>query len=91
MNQQLPIKLQFVSKLVDNLNAEIVLRMAENQDKAVQRLRYMGMLQSPGLYGIGVYYQESRSGLIQKHTDVVNSAAALLEKCHLTKYECASG
>lgn len=36
MNQQLPIESQFVSKLADNLNAEIVLGTIRNRDEAVQ-------------------------------------------------------
>jgi pre-mRNA-splicing helicase BRR2 len=40
MNQQLPIESQFVSRLVDNLNAEIVLGNVRNRDEAVQWLGY---------------------------------------------------
>jgi pre-mRNA-splicing helicase BRR2 len=40
MNQQLPIESQFVSKLADNLNAEIVLGTIRNRDEAVQWLGY---------------------------------------------------
>ena len=36
MNQQLPIESQFVAKLADNLNAEIVLGTVRNRDEAVQ-------------------------------------------------------
>ncbi|KAF8555606.1 Sec63-domain-containing protein [Imleria badia] len=95
MNQQLPIESQFVSKLADNLNAEIVLGTVRNRDEAVQWLGYtylyVRMLKSPGLYGVGVDYQEDDDGLIQKRADIVHSAAALLEKCHLVKYERSSG
>ena len=49
------------------------------------------MLKSPGLYGVGVDYQEDDDGLIQKRADIVHSAAALIEKCHLIKYERSSG
>ncbi|KIJ15196.1 hypothetical protein PAXINDRAFT_169339 [Paxillus involutus ATCC 200175] len=95
MNQQLPIESQFVSKLADNLNAEIVLGTVRNRDEAVQWLGYtylyVRMLKSPGLYGIGVDYQDDDNGLIQKRADIVHSAAALLEKCHLVKYERSSG
>ncbi|ETW75698.1 hypothetical protein HETIRDRAFT_460980 [Heterobasidion irregulare TC 32-1] len=95
MNQQLPIESQFVSKLADNLNAEIVLGTIRNRDEAVQWLGYsylyVRMLKSPGLYGIGVDYQEDDGNLIQKRADIAHSAAVLLEKCHLIKYERASG
>ena len=40
MNQQLPIESQFVAKLTDNLNAEIVLGTVRNRDEAVQWLGY---------------------------------------------------
>ena len=40
MNQQLPIESQFVSRLADNLNAEIVLGTVRNRDEAVQWLGY---------------------------------------------------
>ncbi|EGO30085.1 putative RNA helicase [Serpula lacrymans var. lacrymans S7.9] len=95
MNQQLPIESQFVSKLVDNLNAEIVLGTVRNRDEAVQWLGYsylyVRMLKSPALYEVGIDYQEDDSGLIQKRADIVHSAAVALEKCHLIKYERASG
>ncbi|KAG2051380.1 hypothetical protein BDR06DRAFT_1010538 [Suillus hirtellus] len=96
LNQQLPIKSQFVSKLADNLTVEIVLGTVHNHDEAAQRLGYtylyVCMLKSPGLYyDVGVDYQEDDNGLIQKHADIAYSAAILLEKCHLIKYERASG
>lgn len=40
LNQQLPIESQFVSKLADNMNAEIVLGTIRNRDEAVQWLGY---------------------------------------------------
>ncbi|KAG6857079.1 hypothetical protein H0H87_009640 [Tephrocybe sp. NHM501043] len=94
-NQQLPIESQFVAKLADNLNAEIVLGTIRNRDEAVQWLGYtylyVRMLRSPGLYGVGVDYQEDDTGLIQKRADIIHSAAVLLEKCQLLKYERATG
>lgn len=49
------------------------------------------MLRSPALYSVGVDYQEDDNGLVQKRADIVHSAAALLEKGNLIKYERASG
>jgi hypothetical protein len=49
------------------------------------------MLRSPGLYGVGVDYQEDDVGLIQKRADIIHSAAVLLEKCQLIKYERSTG
>ncbi|KAJ6623527.1 Sec63 Brl domain-containing protein [Mycena sp. CBHHK59/15] len=95
LNQQLPIESQFVSKLADNLNAEIVLGTIRNRDEAVQWLGYtylyVRMLKSPGLYGVGVDYQDDDLSLIQKRADIAHSAAVLLEKCQLLKYERSSG
>ncbi|KAJ2934395.1 hypothetical protein H1R20_g2706, partial [Candolleomyces eurysporus] len=75
LNQQLPIESQFVGKLADNLNAEVVLGNVRNRDEAVQWLGYtyyyVRLLRSPGL--------------------IIHSAAVLLEKCQLIKYERASG
>lgn len=54
-------------------------------------LRYVRMLKDPVLYSVGIDYQEDDPTLIQKRADIVHTAAALLEKCHLLKYERASG
>ena len=53
--------------------------------------RYVRMLKDPVLYSVGVDYQDDDPSLIQKRADIVHTAAALLEKCHLIKYERASG
>ena len=56
MNQQLPIESQFVAKLADNLNAEIVLGNVRNRDEAVQWLGYtylyVRMMTTPSLYQV---------------------------------------
>ncbi|KAH8119267.1 Sec63-domain-containing protein [Phellopilus nigrolimitatus] len=95
MNQQLPIESQFVAKLADNLNAEIVLGTIRNRDEAVQWLGYtylyVRMLKTPGLYSVGPDYLDDDPMLIQKRADIAHSAAAMLEKCNLLKYERSSG
>ncbi|KAF7771727.1 hypothetical protein Agabi119p4_6038 [Agaricus bisporus var. burnettii] len=94
LNQQLPIESQFVAKLADNLNAEVVLGTIRNRDEAVQWLGYtylyVRMLKDPGLYSVGVDYQDD-AGLVQKRADLIHSAAVMLEKCQLLKYERSSG
>ncbi|KJA20594.1 hypothetical protein HYPSUDRAFT_203727 [Hypholoma sublateritium FD-334 SS-4] len=72
---RLPIDSQFIAKLADNLNAKIVLGTC------------VRMLKSPSMYGVGADYQEDDIGLIQERTDNAQSAAVLLEKCSLIKYE----
>ncbi|KAG8908173.1 DEIH-box ATPase [Tulasnella sp. 403] len=95
MNQQLPIESQFVSKLADNLNAEIVLGNVRNRDEAVQWLGYtylyVRMLKTPSLYGINVDYSDDDPHLTQKRVDIVHTAAVMLEKANLIKYDRKTG
>jgi pre-mRNA-splicing helicase BRR2 len=49
------------------------------------------MLRTPGLYSVGVDYMEDDPHLVQKRADIVHTAAALLEKCQLIKYERTTG
>ncbi|KAF2201454.1 Sec63-domain-containing protein [Delitschia confertaspora ATCC 74209] len=94
LNQQLPIESQFVSKLADNLNAEIVLGNVRTRDEGVDWLGYtylfVRMLRSPGLYSVGAEYEDDVA-LEQKRVDLIHSAATVLEKCNLIKYEKRSG
>ncbi|KAG9017453.1 DEIH-box ATPase [Tulasnella sp. JGI-2019a] len=95
MNQQLPIESQFVSKLADNLNAEIVLGTVRNRDEAVQWLGYtylyVRMLKTPSLYGITVDYSDDDPHLTQKRVDIIHTAAVMLEKANLIKYDRKAG
>ena len=94
MNQQLPIESQFVSKLADNLNAEIVLGNVRNRDEGVEWLGYtylfVRMLRSPGLYSVGAEYEDD-DALEQKRVDLIHSAATVLEKSSLVKYDKRTG
>ena len=94
LNQQLPIESQFISKLSDNLNAEVVLGNVRTRDEAVDWLGYtylyVRMTRSPGLYSVGAEYEDD-SILEQKRVDLVHSAATALEKANLIKYDKKSG
>lgn len=94
MNQQLPIESQLMSKLADNLNAEIVLGNVRNRDEGVEWLGYtylfVRMLRSPGLYSVGADY-ENDDALEQKRVDLVHSAAVILERPGLVKYDKRTG
>jgi len=94
LNQQLPIESQFMRKLADNLNAEVVLGTVRTRDDAVEWLGYtylyVRMLRSPGLYGVGADYADDVS-LEQKRVDLIHSAAIILEKCNLIKYDRKTG
>jgi pre-mRNA-splicing helicase BRR2 len=52
---------------------------------------YVRILKSPALYYVSADYQDDDPSLVQKRADIIHSAAALLEKCHLVKYERSSG
>ncbi|EON62048.1 hypothetical protein W97_01267 [Coniosporium apollinis CBS 100218] len=94
MNQQLPIESQFISKLADNLNAEVVLGNVRSRDEGVEWLGYtylfVRMLRSPGLYSVGAEYEDDEA-LEQKRVDLIHSAAVVLEKSNLVKYDKRSG
>lgn len=94
LNQQLPIESQFVSRLVDNLNAEIVLGNVRNRDEGVEWLGYtylfVRMLRSPGLYQVGAEYEDD-GALEQKRVDLIHSAATVLRKSGLVKYDDKTG
>jgi pre-mRNA-splicing helicase BRR2 len=94
LNQQLPIESQFISKLADNLNAEVVLGNIKSRDDGVEWLGYtylfVRMLRSPGLYSVGAEYEDDEA-LEQKRVDLIHSAATVLEKSSLVKYEKKTG
>ncbi|KAL1837430.1 hypothetical protein VTJ49DRAFT_3782 [Mycothermus thermophilus] len=94
LNQQLPIESQLASKLVDNLNAEIVLGNVRTRDEGVEWLGYtylfVRMLRSPGLYGVGPEYEDDVA-LEQKRVDLIHSAAMVLKKSNLIKYDEKTG
>ncbi|CAK7209830.1 Pre-mRNA-splicing helicase BRR2 [Sporothrix bragantina] len=94
LNQQLPIESQLVSRLVDNLNAEVVLGNVRSRDEGVEWLGYtylfVRMLRSPGLYQVGAEYEDDEA-LEQKRVDLVHSAAMVLRKAGLAKYDDKTG
>ncbi|KAK3630927.1 Pre-mRNA-splicing helicase BRR2 [Elasticomyces elasticus] len=94
MNQQLPIESQFVSRLADCLNAEVVLGNVRTRDEGVEWLGYtylfVRMLRSPALYQVGADYDEDPE-LEQKRVDLIHSAAAVLQKAELVKYDAKTG
>ncbi|KAI8851535.1 Sec63 Brl domain-containing protein [Chytridium lagenaria] len=95
LNQQLPIESQFVSRLADNLNAEIVLGTIRSRDEAVQWLGYtylyVRMLRNGALYGVTADEAEDDKLLEQKRVDLIHSAATVLDKSNLVKYDRKTG
>ncbi|OIT21539.1 dexh-box atp-dependent rna helicase dexh12 [Nicotiana attenuata] len=86
MNQRLPIESQFISKLPDQLNAEIVLGTVQNAKEACKWLLYtylcVRMVRNPTLYGLKTDF-----ALDERCADLVHSAVTLLDKNNLIKYD----
>eukprot|EP00736_Rhodelphis_marinus_P012662 Rmarinus@m.14169 len=95
LNQQLPVESQFIHKLADNLNAEVCLGTVSNVREAVNWLGYtylyVRMLHNPTLYGVSQAEKEGDSLLEQRRVDMIHSAALMLDKHHLVKYDRKSG
>ncbi|NWX93829.1 U520 helicase, partial [Nothoprocta pentlandii] len=95
LNQQLPIESQMVSKLPDMLNAETVLGNVQNAKDAVNWLGYtylyIRMLRTPTLYGISHDDLKGDPLLDQRRLDLVHTAALMLDKNNLVKYDKKTG
>jgi pre-mRNA-splicing helicase BRR2 len=95
MNQQLPIESQMIARLPDMLNAEIVLGSVQNAREAVTWLNYtylyICMLRNASLYGIPASEAESDPTLEQRKSDLVHSAATVLDRHNLIKYDRKTG
>ncbi|XP_077119026.1 U5 small nuclear ribonucleoprotein 200 kDa helicase [Ranitomeya variabilis] len=95
LNQQLPIESQMVAKLPDMLNAEVVLGNVQNAKDAVNWLGYtylyIRMLRSPNLYGISHDDVKSDPLLEQRRLDLIHTAALMLDKNNLAKYDKKTG
>ncbi|ESW21254.1 hypothetical protein PHAVU_005G055300 [Phaseolus vulgaris] len=95
MNQQLPIESQFVSKLADQLNAEIVLGTVQNAREACNWIGYtylyVRMLRNPSLYGIAPDVLTRDITLEERRADLIHTAASILDRNNLVKYDRKSG
>ncbi|XP_057975610.1 DExH-box ATP-dependent RNA helicase DExH12 [Malania oleifera] len=95
MNQQLPIESQFVSKLADQLNAEIVLGTVQNAREACNWIGYtylyVRMLRNPTLYGLAPDVLTRDITLEERRADLIHSAAIILDRNNLVKYDRKSG
>ncbi|CAA7040048.1 unnamed protein product [Microthlaspi erraticum] len=95
MNEQLPIESQFISKLADQLNAEIVLGTVQNAREACHWLGYtylyIRMVRNPTLYGLAPDALAKDVVLEERRADLIHSAATILDKNSLVKYDRKSG
>ena len=95
LNQQLPVESQMISKLPDMLNAEMVLGTIRTLEDAVTWLGYtylfVRMIRNPSLYSVPHDAVENDPKLEQHRASLIHSAAIMLEKSNLVKYDRRSG
>ena len=95
LNEQLPIESQLVQKLPDMLNAEIVMGTIQSVKEASVWLGYtylyVRMRRNPALYGCSVDEIEQDKLLLQRRVDMIHSAALLLDKAQLIRYDRRTG
>ena len=96
-NLQLPVESQLIKTLPNHLNAEIVLgavqTIQEAADWLIYSFLYIRMLQNPSLYGMLNPEKTLKEDptLRQRRLDLAHSAACILEKSHLIRYDRKSG
>ena len=85
------IESQFIKKLPDMLNAEIVLGSISTVKEAASWLGYtylyVRMLKNPSLYGVTEEEIERDPILLQRRLDLAHTAASILDKHNLCKYD----
>lgn len=92
-NLQLPVESQLIKCLADHLNAEIVLGTIQTIAEAVDWLSYtflyIRMLRNPSLYGIVNPEKTLKEDptLKRRRLDLAHTAATILEKSHLIRYD----
>lgn len=95
LNEQLPIESQLISRLPDIMNAEIVMGNIRDRKEAVEWMGYtylyIRMLRNGSLYGVTYEDAEDDPYLVQKRIDFVHSAANVLDRCNLIKYDRKTG
>mmetsp|Transcript_3040 Transcript_3040/g.9258 ORF Transcript_3040/g.9258 Transcript_3040/m.9258 type:complete len:2169 (-) Transcript_3040:2467-8973(-) len=95
LNQQLPVESQYISRLPDNLNAEIVAGTVQNAQDAERWLGYtylyIRMLRNPTLYGIKQSEYEEDPMLTQRRAALIHAAASVLDKSNMIKYDRKTG
>ncbi|XP_065217022.1 U5 small nuclear ribonucleoprotein 200 kDa helicase [Planococcus citri] len=95
LNQQLPIESQLVSKLPDLLNAELVLGTIQNVRDAVDWMKYtyfyIRLKKASPLYGLSEDKANDEREVEQHLADLIHTAAFILEKSNLIKYDRKSG
>lgn len=95
LTHQLPIESQFISRLADHLNAEIVLGTVTNMKEAIVWLSYtylyIRMLKNPLVYGCTFNEKELDPRFTKKRSELIAAAARKLDKCQMIRYDDRGG
>lgn len=95
INNQLPIESQFIGQLADQLNAEVVLGTISTLKDAVDWLSYTylytRMMKDPMTYGITQEELDEDKLLIKRRSNLIHSAALLLNRHNLVRYDKRGG
>ena len=94
-NQQLAIESQLIAALPNAMNAEIVLGTVQNVKDAVEWLGYtylyIRMLKNPELYSVPLDVPFKDPTLKEQMMDLCHTAAVLLDRNNLIKYDRRTG
>eukprot|EP01029_Cantina_marsupialis_P030669 TRINITY_DN838_c0_g1_i3.p1 TRINITY_DN838_c0_g1~~TRINITY_DN838_c0_g1_i3.p1 ORF type:complete len:2186 (-),score=829.25 TRINITY_DN838_c0_g1_i3:132-6689(-) len=95
MNNQLPVESQLIGRLCDALNAEVVMGSVQSVKEGADWLSYsflsQRMAKSPSVYKISDEELDKDPELLQRRVNLIHSAAAVLDKYGLIKYDRKSG
>lgn len=95
LTRQSPIESQFINSLADNLNAEVCLGSVTSVREAVKWLSYtylyVRMKFNPLAYGITYKMLENDPSLELHREDLIRSAARLLDKAHMLRFDEITG
>ena len=95
LTHQMPIESQFIGRLADHLNAEVVLGTVTSVREGVQWLAstylYIRMCKNPLVYGVG-WDELARDPTLEVHRhELVCAAARELDAARLIRYDEATG
>ena len=96
LTRQNPIESQFIDKLADNLNAELVLGTVSNIGEAVQWLKYtylyVRLRNNPLAYGIKLQSGGNSAERLETHChELVTAAARSLDKIKMIRFDEKTG
>lgn len=95
LNQQLSIESQLISKVVDSVNAEVVLGTVKSRKDGISWLGltylFVRMQKSPELYHIQKDFKEKDPILLKHRENIIHSVFQVLHKNSLVIYDPNSG